>query len=125
MAHAGTAGLREQISRQIALARYLEHRIQQSPDFELLSKGKLSIVCFRYVPRKLAGNDEALDAFNKQIMEQVQADGAAFITSTTLTNRKLTNRFALRACVLHYATTESDIDALLETIRATALRIAS
>jgi aromatic-L-amino-acid/L-tryptophan decarboxylase len=125
LAHAGMSGLQRQIGHQIALARYLEHRIEQASDFELLSKGKLSIVCFRYLPPQLAEADEALDDLNKKIMEQVQADGAAFITSTILNNSKLANRFALRACILHYATTESDIDALLETIRTTAPRIAT
>ena len=74
LAHAGTSGLEQQISRQIALARYLEQRIQATADFELLSNGKLSIVCFRYVPRELAGNEAALDALNQKIMQQVQAE---------------------------------------------------
>jgi hypothetical protein len=39
LAHAGTLGLKEQIARQIALARYLEQRIDATPHFELPSKG--------------------------------------------------------------------------------------
>jgi aromatic-L-amino-acid/L-tryptophan decarboxylase len=118
LAHAGKSGLEQQISRQIALARYLEQRIQATVDFELLSKGKLSIVCFRYVPRELAGNEEVLDALNKKIMEQVQADGAAFLTNTTLAGR-----FALRACILHYGTTEADIEMMLEAVQTSGVRI--
>jgi len=112
LAHAGTSGLQNQIARQIALARYLEQRIEATPDLELRSKGKLSIVCFRYVPRELAGNEEALNALNKTIMERMQAGGSAFLTNTTLDGR-----FLLRACILHYASTERDIDAMLEAIR--------
>src|SRR5260370_41090697 len=77
LAHAGTSGLQKQITRQIALARYLEQRIKTTPDFQLASKGKLSIVCFRYVPPKLAGNEEALNALNKTLMEHIQAAGIA------------------------------------------------
>jgi aromatic-L-amino-acid decarboxylase len=112
LAHAGTAGLQQQIARQIALARYLEQRIEATPDLELRSKGKLSIVCFRYVPKELAGNEEALNALNKTIMERMQANGTAFVTNTILDGR-----FLLRACILHYGSTERDIDAMLEAIR--------
>jgi aromatic-L-amino-acid decarboxylase len=112
LAHAGTSGLQQQIARHIALARYLEQKILAAPDFELRSKGKLSIVCFRYVPREVAGNEEALNALNKTIMERMQANGIAFVTNTMLDGR-----FLLRACILHYATTERDIDAMLEAIK--------
>jgi aromatic-L-amino-acid/L-tryptophan decarboxylase len=112
LAHAGITGLQKQIARQIALARYLEQRIEATPDLELRSKGKLSIVCFRYVPKELAGNEEALNALNKTIMERMQANGTAFVTNTTLDGR-----FLLRACILHYGSTERDIDAMLEAIR--------
>jgi aromatic-L-amino-acid decarboxylase len=115
LAHAGTSGLARHIARQIALARYLEKNIAAAPDFELLSKGRLSIVCFRYVPQELAANEEALDALNKRIMEHMQAQGTAFLTNTMLAGR-----FALRACILHYATTERDLDTMLQAVRDAA-----
>jgi aromatic-L-amino-acid/L-tryptophan decarboxylase len=118
LAHAGRSGLKEQIARQIALARYLEHRIQAAPHFELRSRGKLSIVCFRYVPPELAENEEALDTLNKKIMERLQADGTAFLTNTTLAGR-----FVLRACILHYGTRERDIDTMLEAVQSTAMQV--
>jgi aromatic-L-amino-acid/L-tryptophan decarboxylase len=115
LAHAGTSGLARQIARQIALARYLEKSIAAAPDFELRSKGQLSIVCFRYVSQELAGNEEAVDALNKRIMEYMQAQGTAFLTNTMLAGR-----FALRACILHYATTERDLDTMLQAVRDAA-----
>jgi glutamate/tyrosine decarboxylase-like PLP-dependent enzyme len=119
LAHGGTSGLTRQIARQIALARYLEEQIGETPEFEPLSKGKLSIVCFRYSPRELAGNEEALNALNKEIMERVQAEGSVF-----LTNSMLGGRFALRACILHYGTTKQDIDQILPAVKDAATRIA-
>lgn len=118
LAHAGISGLQQQIARQLALARYLEKCIERAPDFELLSKGKLSIVCFRYVPSELRADEEALNAINKSIMEQVQAGGVAFLTNATLRGR-----FALRACILHYATSEQDVDVALENVRTIATQI--
>jgi aromatic-L-amino-acid decarboxylase len=116
LAHAGSSGLARQIARQIGLARYLERRIEATPGFELRSQGKLSIVCFRYLPREFAGDEQALDRLNKEIMERVQSDGAAFLTNTTLAGR-----FVLRACILHYGTTERDIDALLTAVQEAAV----
>jgi hypothetical protein len=48
-------------------------------------------------------------------MERVQADGIAFLTNTTLAGR-----FVLRACILHYRTTERDIDTMLEAVESAA-----
>ena len=118
LAHAGISGLQQAIARQLALARYLEKQIEAAPDLELLSRGKLSIVCFRYAPPELAGKDEALNGINKRIMEQVQAGGVAF-----LTNAVLGGRFALRACILHYGTRERDFDLMLENVRATGAQV--
>src|SRR5437867_13069638 len=50
--------------------------------------------------------------------EAVQASGAAFLTQTTLRGR-----FALRACVLHYATTEADVAALVDVVRETGAHL--
>jgi len=42
----------------------------------------------------------------------VQADGRAFLTNATVGGR-----FALRACVLHYGTSESDLELLVRAVR--------
>jgi len=51
-------------------------------------------------------------------MQAVQEAGHVFLTQTTLSGR-----FALRACVLHYATTEADIAALVDAVRDTGARL--
>ena len=55
---------------------------------------------------------------NKRLMEALQAGGEAFVSGTLLRGR-----FALRACVLHYGTTEADIEALLDAVRRTGSRL--
>jgi aromatic-L-amino-acid decarboxylase len=115
LASSGKLELERQISRQIALARYLEQRLEATPGFELQWKGPLSIVCFRYVPAEIAGNEAALDTLNRRVMERMQAAGKAFVTSATLSGR-----FVLRACILHYETVEADIDAMLEAVEEAA-----
>ena len=48
-------------------------------------------------------------------MERMQSGGIAFLTSAVLRGQ-----FVLRACILHYATTEQDIDVMLEAVRRLA-----
>ncbi len=115
LAHSGRSGLATQIARHNALARYLERRIQAYPDLELCSAGKLSIVCFRCCPGAVRGDEEALNTLNKEVMERVQSEGVAFLTSALLRGR-----FVLRACILHYGTSEQDIDVMVEAVRQTA-----
>ena len=64
-------------------------------NLELMAPVELSIVCFRYVPDSLRGDEEQLDALNKRIMEEVQAGGKAFVNGTILHGR-----FVLRSCAL-------------------------
>ena len=94
-----------------SLARRLEDLIRETPDLELAAEGDLSIVCFRYHPRTWTGSPEQLDELNKRIMETLQAEGSVFVTNTVLRRR-----FALRAFILHYATGEADLAALVAAV---------
>src|SRR5262249_27794138 len=119
LAHLGRQGVRDLVRRHLALAGYLAGLIDAAGDLERLAPVELSIVCFRYAPPDRRGDEAALDLLNKRIMEDVQSSGRAFLTQTTLGGR-----FALRACVLHYATAEADVDALVECVREAGGRLA-
>ena len=99
-------------TRHNTLAQYMASLIDDVPDLELMAPVELSIVCFRYVPDSLRGDEEQLDALNKRIMEEVQAGGNAFVNGTILHGR-----FVLRSCALHYALTEDDVVAIIEEVR--------
>jgi glutamate/tyrosine decarboxylase-like PLP-dependent enzyme len=116
--HLGRRGVRDLVGRHVALAEHLAALVEGAPDLERLAVG-LSIVCFRYAPAHLRGDEPRLDALNQRVMEDVQASGAAFLTQTTLRGR-----FALRACILHHATTEADLAALVNVVRQTGERLA-
>ena len=118
--HLGRAGVAALVARHVALARRLAAAVDQAPDLERLAGVELSVVCFRYRPTRWTGDDARLDALNKALAERVQAEGRVFLTGTTLRTR-----FALRACVLHYGTTEADVDCLVDTVRETGARLAT
>lgn len=115
--HIGLDGYRRSIARDISLARALQARIRASADFELMSAGPLSIVCFRYCPGALRGQDAELDRLNRRLLDVVQREGHVYLTST-----ELQGRLALRACIVNFRTRESDLDTLIDTIRAAGTR---
>ena len=113
---AGRTGLIAHVTRHNTLAQYMASLIDDAPDLELMAPVELSIVCFRYVPNSLRGDEEQLDALNKRIMEEVQSGGNAFVNGTILHGH-----FVLRSCALHYALTEDDVVAIIEEV----LRVAA
>lgn len=124
----GARRLSEIIMHDNALAQYLAERVRESDDFELVAPVSLSICCFRYVPQSFrlklesAQSEEERDSINRElnemnahIMHAVQRGGRAYVSNATIGGR-----FALRACITNFRTTESDIDKTLEVIREAA-----
>jgi aromatic-L-amino-acid/L-tryptophan decarboxylase len=114
MQQIGVEGHRDLISRDIALAKALQAKIQARDDFELVAAGSLSVTCFRYAPHGV----EDVMTLNKKLLEIVQREGKAFLTST-----ELNGRFVLRACIVNFRTTEADLDVLLDTIAEAGTRV--
>jgi aromatic-L-amino-acid/L-tryptophan decarboxylase len=108
---AGLIGLVAHAKRHNTLAQFIASLIDDIPDLELVAPVELSIVCFRYVPAHLRGDEEQLDTLNKRIMEEDQAGGNAFVNGTILHGR-----FVLRSSALHYALTEDDVVAIVEEV---------
>jgi len=126
MKELGTGGHRAAIGANLSLARYLADRVREAADLELMAPPGLSVVCFRYVgsaaedgpeQRRRAEDAEtkerALADSNRWILERLQLEGEAFLTST-----ELGGRFTLRACIVNYRSTRADIDRMLGVVRA-------
>ena len=94
------------ISRTCALARYLESRIAQTPELELLAPVNLNIVCYRY-------RSTQPDQMNARIVADIHESGIG-APSTTL----IDGRLAIRAAIVNHRTGPSDIDALIEATLA-------
>ena len=114
----GRRGVRDLVVRHNALARRLAAAIAADPDLELMAPVTLSIVCFRYRPAGWRGSDEALDRLNQRINDAVNDAGRFFFTPTSLDGR-----YSLRACIIHYATGEAEVDGLVAAVRATGARL--
>ena len=112
----GERGYRDLIGGNIRLARRLGEKVRARPDYELVAEGPLSICCFRYRPQKVAD----IDALNRALLPVVQREGRVFLTGT-----ELEGRYTLRACIVNFRTTESDLDTLLDVIAETGGRVAA
>jgi aromatic-L-amino-acid/L-tryptophan decarboxylase len=111
---AGRDGYVKTISEDVRLSGELFRQIEQTPELEALTQG-LSITTFRFVPSDLtAGSEEVenyLDRLNNELLTRLQNSGDAY-----LSNAVVRSRFALRACIVNFRTTQADIEALTPLI---------
>lgn len=116
----GREGLCAHIRRHTDLARTMIKQIQASPDLDLLADTDLTVVCFRYAPGELRGDDIRLNALNKEIVRRLMLGGArAFVSGTDLDHR-----YAIRSCALHYNLNEHDVETILDVVRQVGSEVA-
>lgn len=107
----GLAPFRACLEEKLLLARHFYNEIQTIDGFEVGPDPDLSVVTYRYVPRKGDVNE-----FNRRIVREVQRDGRVFISSTTL-DGKVTLRTAVLCFRAHLSSIETLLDVLRETVR--------
>ncbi len=107
----GRAGYEASIAEDMRLSRRLADALREHGSFEVLTQG-LSITTFRYVPPALRGQTgdavrERLNQLNQDLLSRVEKSGEAF-----LSNAVVDGKFALRACIVNFNTSDEDVDAL-------------
>ena len=110
---AGVAPFRAALEEKLLLARYFHEKMLHEERFEVGPPPQLSIVTFRYRPRR--GDP---DAFNRRLIDAVQRDGRIFISSTTINGK-----FTLRLVVLSLRTHLETVDLAVEILREKAEQI--
>jgi aromatic-L-amino-acid decarboxylase len=110
----GREGYEKTISDDIRLARALFERVSQYAELEPLTQS-LSITTFRFVPADLDSGDvnaaAYLDKLNLELLTRLQASGEAY-----LSNAVVHGKFALRACIVNFRTSLTDVEALLPIV---------
>jgi aromatic-L-amino-acid decarboxylase len=109
----GTEGIVAALREHIRLARLLASWIDADPDFELAAPVPLSVVNLRYVPRE--AEPGSLDAANEALAAAVNAGGAALVTTV-----RIRGRTALHVAIGNLGTSEHDVAAVWDLIRAEA-----
>jgi aromatic-L-amino-acid decarboxylase len=105
----GKKGISQLITRNILVADYLRSRIIEHPNLEIMSDGKLSVVCFRW-----KGSDE----FNERIISHIQMRRKFYLSRT-----KLKDKTTIRVCILNLQSTPSLMDELIEEIENIATEL--
>jgi glutamate/tyrosine decarboxylase-like PLP-dependent enzyme len=99
------------IQQNIKQAHYLAELIESAPELELAAPVPLNVVCFRYVRPGL--DEAALDALNEKINVELQEQGIAVLSMTTLKGRRV-----LRVANTNQRSRREDFDVLVrETLR--------
>ena len=113
----GTARIAGAIAHDSVLASYLGQLVEQSDNLELLAPVELGICCFRYLSDDLTID---LDDLNARLLTELAASNEAYLSNATVRGR-----YALRACITNYRTTDTDIDHLVAAVLAIGSRLAS
>lgn len=85
----GSDGLKEIIRNHNQLGEWLKNEIEKNPEFELLAPQVMNMVVFRYVDSNK--NTEQLNLINEKILENINANGKAFLSHT-----KVGAKYAIR-----------------------------
>jgi len=112
IARLGRDGVRDMVINCNNMARLLEDLVEKSSHLELLSPASVSTVNFRYVPADTTMSNEALDALNQKISDEITDGGEAHIPTT-----KVNGTVSLRACFLHYENCEEDVHHLVSLVQ--------
>jgi len=110
----GLAAFRESIGKDLAHACRLAEAIEREPELDLMGRGELSAVCFRYRSSRDLSED-TLNRLNASILKRTQKRGRVYLSNATLAGK-----FCLRACILNHRTKDSDVDAVVPEVLAAA-----
>jgi aromatic-L-amino-acid decarboxylase len=110
---AGRNGYARSIGQDIRLSRELFDLAGAHPELEAVTNS-LSITTFRYVPPgtdPAAPDQSALNALNDRILGALQQSGRAYVS-----NAVVGGRFLLRACIVNFRTTSTDLRMLSDAV---------
>ncbi len=111
MKEQGSEKLGRMISRNVDQAQYLGRLIEKSAHLELIAPIGLDIVCYRYNPGET--DLQTLNNLNRSILIELQEQGIAAPSSTTLNDR-----YCIRVAIANHRSRYEDFDLLIEqTIR--------
>jgi aromatic-L-amino-acid decarboxylase len=121
--HVGRSGYEQMLREDIALSRHLFDLVSAHAELEPGTQ-QLSITTFRYRPADADTTQpqwrEYLNLLNEQLLQELQRGGEAYVS-----NAVLNGRIFLRACIVNFRTTSTDIEALVEIVARTGRKLDS
>jgi aromatic-L-amino-acid decarboxylase len=97
------------IARNVEQAHYFGQLVENDPTLELMAPIGMDIVCFRFQPGGL--DNDQLNALNKEILMQLQEQGIAAPSYTTLRGQ-----YCLRIAIANHRSRLEDFDVLAREV---------
>lgn len=92
MRYFGREGLIARIREHVRLAKLFASWVDESENWETLAPVPFALVCFRAAPEKFS--EERLEKLNEEIMNEINAEGEAYLSHT-----KLNGKYTLRCSI--------------------------
>ncbi len=109
----GERAFRENLAEKLQLTQWLYQRMCEEPGFECVVEPELSVIAFRYRPRR--GD---VEAFNRRLLEKIVKSQKLFLSSTLLKGE-----FVIRICILSFRTHQQEVEEAFEIIKMNAREV--
>ena len=106
----GVRAISAQIEQNVEQAQFLEGRVEEEPELELMAPRRMNIVCFRY--RGKGPRDEELsNALNRELVIRLQESGEFVVSGT-----ELRGRYVLRIANTNHRSRMEDFEDLVRAV---------
>lgn len=109
----GVKAFRENLAEKLQLTKWMYKRFLEEPGFECMNVPELSVIAFRYRPKK--GD---MEEFNRKLLAYIVKSKKLFLSSTLLNGK-----FVIRVCILSFRTHQAEVEQAFEIIRSAARKL--
>ncbi len=109
----GVKAFRENLAEKLHLTQWMYKRFLEEPGFECMNVPELSVIAFRYRPKK--GD---VEEFSRKLLAYIVKSKKLFLSSTLLNGK-----FVIRVCILSFRTHQAEVEQAFEIIRKAAKKL--
>ncbi len=109
----GVKAFRENLAEKLHLTQWMYKRFLEEPGFECMNVPELSVIAFRYRPKK--GD---VEEFSRKLLAYIVKSKKLFLSSTLLNGK-----FVIRICVLSFRTHQAEVEQAFEIIKNAARKL--
>jgi glutamate/tyrosine decarboxylase-like PLP-dependent enzyme len=106
----GLRAITAQIEQNMEQSEFLEQRVQEESELELLAPRRMNIVCFRYRGTELR-DEEFCNALNRELVIRLQESGEFVVSGTDLRGR-----YVLRIANTNHRSLRQDFEDLIQSV---------